>query len=86
MVRKTRFDLEQEIMSCWQVTDDLNILYEYIGDHPFFTGMKAEHEDKIMNLLLGTKTMYEVKFDRLWQTFETLIEQNKEDGSYNNKL
>lgn len=70
---KNRFDLEQELMDCWDVTTDINDLYEYVGDSEFFAGMSAEHTDKLMNLLLGIKEIYEVKFQRTFRTFEQCI-------------
>lgn len=63
-------DLEQQIMSCWNVVDDIDTLYEYVGDNEFFTGMDAKHTDKILNILLGMKSMYDVKFDKMFNKFE----------------
>lgn len=74
---KTRFDLEQEIMACWAVTDDINRIYYHLGDNPKFKGMSSEAEDEIMNLLLGLKSLYELKFENLWSTFENLTTNNK---------
>lgn len=64
------FDLEQQIMTCWNVVDDIDTLYEYVGDNEFFTGMDAKHTDEILNLLLGMKSMYDVKFNKLFNKFE----------------
>lgn len=74
---KTRFDLEQDIMTCWNVTDDLNMLYEYIGNDPFLASMSSEHTDKLLNLTLGLKELYQLKFDKMWKTFEECV-ANKE--------
>lgn len=70
-----RFDLEQQIMKCWQVTDDIDELYKMVGDSVEFAGMKPRHEDTIMNYLLGLKTIYDCKFNSLWRTFERLLEE-----------
>lgn len=75
MKETSRFDLEQQILSCWNVVDDLKILSEFICDDPFFEGMKPEHVDKIMNLLCGMESMYQVKFDRCFRTFENCISE-----------
>jgi hypothetical protein len=77
MSKKTRFDLEQEIMECWTVTKDIETLYEYIGDHEFFEGMKPEHADKILNIMIGMSQLYEVKFDKLFKTFEECLQLNE---------
>ena len=69
------FDLEQRIMNCWNVVDDINDIYNYIGDNEFFTGMDAEHNDKILNLLLGMKELYTVKFEKCFADFEDVTRE-----------
>lgn len=64
------FDLEQQIMQCWNVVDDIDMLYEYFGDNEFFKGMDPKHVDEIMNCMLGLKKLYQVKFEKTWHTFE----------------
>lgn len=61
-----RFDLEQQLIECWKVTDDINLVYASVMD----TNMS---QDDIANVLLGLKTLYDLKFNRLWNTFETCI-------------
>ena len=76
------FALEQRIMNCWNVVDDINDVYHYIGDNEFFTGMDAEHSDKILNLLLGMRELYAVKFEKCFSDFEevvTLYHSNRKD-------
>lgn len=86
------FDLEQQIMECWNVVNDLDMLYKYVGDDPFFQGMDSKHEDKLMNLLLGMKEMYDLKYENMWKTFEktcseyhraTRFEKMMKAGEYN---
>lgn len=67
----TRFDLEQQIMECWNVTTDLKRVYEYLLDAPLEPG----REDKIANMLMGMEALYEVKFDRCFRTFEKLLKE-----------
>lgn len=67
-----RFDLEQNIMKCWNVTDDIYLLYENVMDRaPEMT------TDEIANALLGMHQLYEMKFNKLWDNFEQLIEEKK---------
>ena len=66
---QTRFDLEQQIMECWNVTTDLKRVTEYLMDAPLEIG----REDKIANMLIGMEALYEVKFDRCFRTFEKLL-------------
>jgi hypothetical protein len=69
------FDLEQRIMKCWNVVDDLDDLYYYFGDDPFFKDMDAKHRDKICNLLLGMKEMYQIKFQKCIFDFEDVCKE-----------
>lgn len=64
----TRFDLEQCIMDCWQVTSDLNVLFTSFD-------LKELTEDEIQNCHLGLITLYNLKFERLWDTFEKSIKE-----------
>lgn len=64
------FKLEQEIMSCWGVVDDIDLLFKYFGDDEDFAGMKGEHADKIMNLMIGLRELYSLKFSNMFSTFE----------------
>lgn len=65
---KDRFDLEHEIMSCWNVVDDIDMLYENVCDNPKFD-MPPETADRVANALLGLKELYEMRFERLNDTF-----------------
>lgn len=69
-MEKTRFDLEEQIMSCWCVVDDIKSLY-YINDIRDLT------EDERANALLGLVTVYQIKFELLFNTFEQLIQKGK---------
>ena len=69
---KTRFDLEQEILRCWNVIDDLQLLNKYVLEG---TPEGAElSKDRIANYLLGMEAVYELKFQELWTTFEQLTQ------------
>ena len=70
----TRFDLEQQIMECWNVTTDLKRVTEYLLDAP----LESNREDKIANMLMGMDALYEVKFDRCFRTFEKLLQEERE--------
>ena len=67
---RNRFDLEQDIMNCWSVVDDIKELSRCMLDR------RKMSEDEISNYLLGIETIYQVKFERLFETFEMLIRQN----------
>jgi archaellum component FlaC len=63
-----QFDLEQQIMSCWNVTSDIDALFEGVCDHD-----PALTEDQISNALLGMRELYELKFNKLFHLFEETI-------------
>jgi len=69
-----RFDFEQQIQKCWLVTDDIYELAEGVLEHELTT-------DQIANVLFGMKEMYELKFNKLWDMFESvhmdLVRENK---------
>jgi hypothetical protein len=65
-----RFELEQKIMECWNITSDINSLIEGISD-------KNLSNDEIVNILLGIKGLYDLKFDQMFYIFETLIKEKK---------
>lgn len=67
---KDRFDLEQEILDCWHITDDLQTIMETDS---------LNLSDDVHNLLLGLKTLYHLKFERTFATFENLVTQRKLD-------
>ena len=65
-----RFDFEQEIMRCWNITDELELLNETILNKKLST-------DDISNILMGLANLYNIKFDKMFTTFEHLIKEKK---------
>ncbi len=62
------FDLEQDILNCWSVTTDIDLLYKNV--------METEmSKDDIANVLLGIKCLYEMKFNRAWSEFEKVTSE-----------
>lgn len=61
-MEKTRFDLEQDIMNCWNVTEDIKSFIE-VKEKGKFT------EDGELNFLLGLVAVYDMKFEKLLDTF-----------------
>jgi len=59
---RDRFDLEQEILECWKVVNDMQMYVEQ--------GAPVE-EFKVL------AAYYERKFDRLWSTFENMVHEGK---------
>ena len=59
----TVYDLEQQIMECWRVTDDMKILTEEVMEGDF-------SKDQICNVLIGLEQLYAIKFNKLFRTYE----------------
>ena len=73
-----RFEFEQQIMECWNVTSDIKTVAKYLMDAPLETG----REDKIANMLIGIEALYQAKFEELFRQFEAIIkEQYDRDNS-----
>ena len=64
-----RFDFEQQIMSCWNVTTDLKDLNEGVIESNLT-------KDQISNALMGIEQLYELRFNKLFQQFETLVREH----------
>lgn len=62
-----RFDLEQQIMDCWKITDDIPLLEEQGANVADMTSLA---------------TVYEYKFQKLWNIFETMCRE----GQFKNQL
>lgn len=73
---KDRFDLEQEIMGCWNVVTDLKTVCTAVLE-------KDLSQDKIANLLMGLEELYQLKFESLFETFEDTIRNGELDGLKN---
>lgn len=52
-----RFDLEQQILDCWKITDDIKLLSD---------------QDAVGSDYKSLVTVYEYKFEKLWQIFENM--------------
>jgi hypothetical protein len=59
-----RFEFEQQIMSCWNVTTDLKVLE---GDLS---------KDQITNVLIGIEQLYNIRFEKLFRQFEQLVREH----------
>ena len=65
------YDLEQQIMECWQLVDDVNMLYEEVMEKDLH-----EDQDKLANALLGLHTIYGMKFEQAYDAYEEVLKQH----------
>lgn len=59
-----RFDLEQSIMQCWNVCDDVQLLLD---------SWDKLDEDQKQNYLIGLKQMYQLKFEKCFDDFSNCV-------------
>ena len=57
-----RFDLEQQILDCWKITDDI----------PMLESQGANAAD-----MTSLACVYEYKFKRLWEIFEGMVHERQ---------
>ena len=63
-----RFDVEQGIMRCWSVVEDIEAVYNKSDSLTM---------DQLQNVLLGMKELYQIKFEQLFDDFEKSIQSGK---------
>lgn len=62
------YDMEQSIMQCWEITQDLQLIAEEHQDN-----------DEICNKVLGLKHVYEMRFNKLWNNYEQALQEKFND-------
>ena len=68
-------DLEQEIMNCWNVCDDIDMVTVHFVDSPEWESIDGKLCDALTNKYLGLKEVYDLKFKKLWDTFESHVKE-----------
>jgi len=66
------YELEQLIMDCWHVCDDLQVVFKQIGD-----GECEPTQDELMNTLMGMQQLYQWKFQQLFFMYEQIIKSQR---------
>ena len=67
-----RFNLEEEIQKVWNTEEDLDTILYRIMDAP-----DIPSEDEITSMLIGLKEIHKSRCLKLWNVFETLLENKK---------
>jgi hypothetical protein len=57
-----RFDLEQQILDCWKITDDIAMMEAQGANTADMTSLAC---------------VYDYKFKQLWATFEAMVAQKQ---------
>lgn len=63
------YDLEQAMLDCWSVVDDLKLLYANVLDNQDMT------LDEISNVLLGLSSLYEMKHQKAADVFSGFVDE-----------
>ena len=64
-----RFDLEEKIMSAWNIIEDIDLAISCVED----VDMSSKEADRLLNILIGIKEMYSIRFQKLFGSFEEYI-------------
>jgi len=64
------FELEQSIMQCWNVVDDIKLITQQVYDRP-----TPLTDDELGNLLIGLESMYQLKFEKCFSEFEAVCRE-----------
>ena len=69
-----QFDLEQQIMAMWGTKEELELFLDAYMDGP------AEmDEDEVHNIVYGIACMHNLKSDKAFRTFESLLKAFREE-------
>lgn len=60
------YELEQHILGCWNVCDDIETL---------------EEQGASMADMTALSTLYKYKFQKLWDVYENLLQQRRQERS-----
>jgi len=62
-----QFDLEQGILNCWNICEDMKIIADYVLNKPTID------KDQLANILIGMADLYQLKFEKTFSDFEETI-------------
>ena len=62
-----QFDLEQGILNCWNICEDMKIVADYVLNKPTID------KDQLANILIGMADLYQLKFEKTFSDFEETI-------------
>ena len=63
-----RFDLEDAMSSLYNIGDDIDTVL-----HSYMDARVRPSEDDMANMLIGVKTLYNARYQKMWEIFEELI-------------
>ncbi len=69
-MKRDIFELEQEILHCWHITNDLRDVGEM-----FLEGYKDATPDNISNVSFALADVYNMRFEKMWRNFENITSE-----------
>lgn len=69
-----RFDFEQQIMSCWNVVTDLKDISTGVIEGDLT-------KDQIANMLMGARQLYDLRFAKLFEQFEQMVQEQQKNSN-----
>ena len=76
MQKRDRFMLEEMIMQCWHVTDDIGTVLSYMEK----ANIPAKDMDVLMNMLHGMQAIYNQRFSDMMDLFGEMIRNGHIEG------
>ena len=73
-----RFDVEKDIMSAWNVIEDIKFISELILEDDDFIDMPPKQKDKLTNMLIGLEYLYNYRFNKLFDDYTKLLDEMRE--------
>ena len=64
-----RFELEDAMSNLHLIGEDIDTIIYAIGDCPI-----KHTEDQLLNMLIGMKQLHDTRYQKMWDTFEQLIQ------------
>lgn len=65
------FDLEQQLLQCWSVTEDLKLVEQLLEN----STLSPQEFDSVLNLVQGIRSVYDARFENTWKTFERVCSE-----------
>lgn len=65
-----QFDVEQQILDCWAVTNDIDVVVEAIR-------REQVTSEQVVQLLVGISSLQQLKFDKLFLLFSQMVDEGR---------
>jgi len=70
------FDLEQKILRCWSLKEDLDTIVDRLVERD------SVEKDELVNVLMGLSVLHDIRCSNLFDTYEIILKQQKKPDSF----